>query len=114
MAYIVSKNTRNHSYRIQDGGKTLKFITILGGAGIADKKTLVAPEGVITNVNDKDLELLKNCQEFNRHLEGGLVKIISNANDKDKAAKDLKSNDKATPLKEADLSEISTSKEIKE
>ena len=114
MAYIVSKNVRTHSYRIQDGGKTLTLITILGGAGVADKKTLVAPEGVITNVGDKDLELLKNCPEFKRHLDDGLVKIITNANDKDKVAKDLKANDKSAPLKESDLSKISTSKEIKE
>lgn len=115
MAHIVSKNSKSHSYRIYDeNGRTAKFILVNGGSGITDRKTLIAPSGVITNISDSDLELLKKSDEFQRHQKGGLVTIISNKNDKEKASKDLKENGKSSQLDEKELQSLSNAKQVKE
>ena len=115
MAHIVSKNNKTHSYRIYDeNGRTAKLITVKGGSGIADKKTLIAPSGVITNISDSDLVLLRASEEFQRHLKGGLIAIIGNKNDKEKVVKDLQENTKSSQLKEADVKKMTTATEVKE
>lgn len=50
-------------------------ITINGGSGVMNPKSLVTPQGVVTFVDDKTLDKLKQIDKFNRDVERGLIRI---------------------------------------
>lgn len=52
-------------------------ITIDGGSGVMNPKSLVTPEGVATFVDDDTLSKLKAIPKFNRDVERGLIRIES-------------------------------------
>lgn len=89
MPYIISSMTGDNRYAFYEktSGNVLrvkKEILIKGGANVSDKKTLLTPNGVATEVSDSDLELLKSNLAFKAHLERGFIKIIETS-DKYKA-----------------------------
>lgn len=70
-----------------------KEILIKGGANVADKKTLVTPNGVSTEVSDDDLAMLSKNPSFKRHLERGFLRIVETEN-KYKAKEEAEKMDK--------------------
>lgn len=85
MAYILSSLSSDTKYCFwEKQGENIvavqKEILIKGGANVADKKTLITPNGASTEVSDKDLELLKTNPSFKRHLEKGFIKIVETDN----------------------------------
>lgn len=81
MPYIISSLSSDVKYvfwnKVAENVVTpYKEILIKGGAHVADKKTLVMPNGVVTEVSKDDLELLITNPCFKTHLEGGFVKIV--------------------------------------
>ena len=52
--------------------------TLPGGAGISNKKTLVTPEGVATEVSDEVLSNLMEIEAFTKDVERGFVKVLKN------------------------------------
>lgn len=108
MPFIFSTLTCGQDYaEWEDGGGDLKTIkrkvTVRGGANVANKKTLVTPLGVPTEVSEDDLAFLKAHPEFQRHLKGGFVTISSKNHDPEKVVSDMKGPDESAPLTPADF-----------
>ncbi|MDL2313386.1 hypothetical protein LJC36_00220 [Desulfovibrio sp. OttesenSCG-928-C14] len=94
MPYVVSTLAAGMSYTTYKKGANGKQIAtgeinVKGGADVADKRTLVTPQGVVTAVTAKEAELLKSHPVFKAHQEAGMVKILASLpKDPDKAAAD--------------------------
>lgn len=79
-------------YKKTKSGKHVaeETVSINGGGGVADKKTLITPLGVVTPVTDKQAALLKTIPLFKEHLEAGHVKILdTDPRDPDTPAGDM-------------------------
>ena len=63
-------------YRKTAGGLMVPVEKVLieGGANVASKH-FVTPEGVVTQVTDKQLELLEANEVFRLHRDGGFLKV---------------------------------------
>jgi hypothetical protein len=86
------------------GGKQIPLgkISVKGGAGVADKKTLLTPQGVATPVSAEELKGLKLNPVFLAHEKKGLLKTLADLpRNPDKAAKDMEA-DKGEQLTPAD------------
>jgi len=84
-------------------GKTC--VTIKGGHGVAQKTPdggLRTPNGMITKVSDKELELLKADEVFQTHLKSGCVRVLTASAPPEKAAKDM-AQSKDAPLTPKDF-----------
>lgn len=79
--------------------KVIKEITINGGANVANKRTLVTPSGVPTQVSADELEMLKKHPVFKKHEASGHVKIVNTGyqEEAEKAAKDMAEKDTSAP-----------------
>ena len=82
--YIHSTASQDMTYRIYAEGRSqnqatpIKDIVIKGRANVVDPKTLVTPNGAVTEISDADLELLKKNKHFQRHVTHGFMKVITN------------------------------------
>ena len=90
MSYVISRLSSDVFYNVYEnvvGGKKqiVKKILIKGGAGVADRKTLVINGGISTEVSDSDLELLENHPIFKLHKANGHILVLAKA-DKYEAA----------------------------
>lgn len=79
MPYITSTMSNSVNYAVYGksaGGLPIvvKEITINGGSNVINK-TLVTPQGVVTQVSDADLELLEAHPVFKMHMENGYLKV---------------------------------------
>lgn len=104
MAFITSTMTSPivyTVYKLLPGGMKTPAAEVLikGGANAVDKKTLVTPEGVSTEVTDEELALLKAHPLFKEHLSRGFVKIVETKyrEEAEKAVKDLEKKDGSAP-----------------
>lgn len=89
MPYILSKLANSQCYTqyvkgVNDINNVCERIFIKGGADVINKKTLDTPNGVVTEVTNEQLDILKQNADFNRHLENGFVSIIENKISEDK------------------------------
>lgn len=83
-----------------------KEIHINGGANVADRKTFVTPQGVITELSDEDFDLLTNCEWYKRQEKGGFIRPVEAASDADDPKKKgMKRRDKSAQKTEADYGE---------
>lgn len=94
MPYIVSTlaaGVNYMTYSKQRGGKPIPTGTILvkGGANVTDKRTLIAPGGVLTELSAKDLEQLRNNPIFQEQEAAGYLKVLDKKPDPDKAGASL-------------------------
>lgn len=105
MPYIVSKLSSGQDYAFYTKGANGKpiregVISINGGAGVAHKKTLVTPLGVVTSVTAEELKKLRTNPVFKAHEAEGYVKALDkDPRDADKAAADMQrdASDQLTP-----------------
>ena len=95
MKYVVSKLAASMEYTLYEkveGGKqtAVGSISVQGGAGVANKRTLVTPQGVVTSISEKQAEQLAANPVFKIHAENGMIAILDkDPVDADKAAKGL-------------------------
>jgi len=75
-----------------------RSVVIAGGAGLAKKRSLITPYGVMTEVDDNDWDWLQNDANFKRHQERGFVKVLNKTVDPDKVAEDMTQRDGSAPL----------------
>lgn len=80
-------------------------VLIRGGTGIAHKH-LITPMGVHTEIDEDELRILQNDEVFKLHKKNGFVTIEEKYADPEKVAADMKTNDKSSPLTEADKAEL--------
>lgn len=78
-------------------------VTIAGGAGVANKR-IVTPRGVVTPVDEAQMQMLSEHEVFKRHKERGFVQILdSKPADADEVAADMTGRDTSAPLVEEDF-----------
>lgn len=104
MNYVHSTASQDMIYPIYADGKQnqareLKRIVIKGGANVADRRTLATPTGIVTEVSDEDLALLKRNPAFLRHVEHGFLKVYDSQN---LNTDGMQKTDKAAQLRDAD------------
>lgn len=98
MNTIISKRTNNieiAEYRIDTVAHQqipVRSVTILGGAGILDPKTLVTPEGVATEISDEALEWLERQPKFQRGVKAGIFRVIRGSRARDVDADEIASS----------------------
>jgi hypothetical protein len=98
-------------------GKVLPTIgrrfTLRGGAGVANKRTLVTPLGVMTEASADEMDFLNNHVMFKQLVATGWVKVVKATgwqNDVDGVVADMKQRDGSAPLVPNDFSESTTPK----
>lgn len=80
-----------------------KTILIKGGANVIDRKTLATPLGVVTELNDKDYELVINSDWYKRQNKAGFVRPVEKKDDADEPTKKgMNSKDNSAQKTEAD------------
>lgn len=85
--------------------RIVKRITINGGANVIDRKTLLTPQGVVTEMADKDFDLLKETKFWKRQEKAGYLRVVETkdaAEDTKKAG--LKTKDRSSQKTEKDFS----------
>lgn len=80
-------------------------VTIAGGAGVANKRTIVTPRGVITEVTPEQAAFLKDHYLFKEHVENGYISILpGKPADPDDVAADMNGRDTSSPIVPQDYS----------
>ena len=74
-----------------------RAISIAGGANVANKN-LITPRGVVTEVTDEDLALLKENKLFQIHVKNGFVTIEERKADVEKVASDMEARSQDAPI----------------
>lgn len=86
--------------------EVVKKIHINGGANVADRKTLITPQGVITELTDADYDLLVSCEWYKRQEKAGFIRPVESVSDADKPEKKgMKKRDKSAQKTEKDYGE---------
>lgn len=84
--------------------KVVKKILVNGGANVCNKRTLLTPYGVTTELEDKDFEQLKETDWYKRMEKRGFVRVVDHKD----AAEDpesigMESADNGKQMNEDDL-----------
>lgn len=74
-----------------------KQVVINGGSNLANKN-LVTPLGVVTEVTDEQLELLRGNEMFQRHEKAGFMCVSSTRVDPEVMASDMEQRDDSAPI----------------
>lgn len=95
MNYITSKLATSVDYTFytkNENGINIitDTITVKGGADVINKRSLETPQGIITELDDKQLEKLKSHPVFKTHLENGYIAILSTEKEAKKVETELK------------------------
>lgn len=111
MPYVISSLSRDNVFAVYEkkSGNVLvvkKSILIKGGANVTNKKTLLMPNGVATEVSKEDLEILKENTGFKKFLERGFMKIMESGSK-------FKAQDEAEKMTEKDSSAQITEEDYK-
>lgn len=82
--------------------------TLPGGAGIANPKTLLTPDGVATEVSDETLEKLMTIGSFKADVDAGYVKVLKgqkarSVDANEEAAKDMNTEGSGKQITDAEL-----------
>lgn len=109
MPFVYSTLSADVSYnvyypvdaQIKAGVRTIqKSILIKGGSGVAPlgKRALATQFGIVTEVTDEELEILKNDETFKTHLTHGFVSYASSKVDPEKIIVDMELRDDSSPI----------------
>ncbi len=79
-----------------------RAILINGGANVANKN-IITPQGVVTEVSDSDLALLKENKLFKTHLDNGFITIQEKETSVEKVVSNMESRDESAPLTPQDF-----------
>ena len=117
MGFITSKMAAGVTYAFYTLGANkinsiTDEITVNGGADVINKRSLMTPSGVVTELTDEQIDKLKTHPLFQEHLKNGAVAIVNTEKDAKKAEKDLE-EDKSSQIKPEDYEKGNTKKEIR-
>lgn len=109
MFYVFSTLSTDVAYTIygeavNDMPTIERQIVINGGANVATKN-LITPKGVMTTIEDADLELLRAHPVFIMHEKNGFVTVEDKAHDPEKVATNMEARDESAPLTDGDFKE---------
>lgn len=112
MPLIFSTMTGSVTYtewKLSPGGLSIagKQVTVKGGANVADRRTIITPRGVGTQVSNDDLAFLESDPTFKFHKQNGFITIdsVADIRDADLAASDMEGRDDSAPDVEQDFEE---------
>ena len=82
--------------------------TIPGGAGVVNRKSLVTPIGVATEISDDALEKLMQIEAFTSDIEGGFIKVLKRTKARsvdadEQALADMNTEGSGKPITQKDL-----------
>lgn len=76
-----------------------RSVIIHGGANVANRKTVVTPKGVMTQIDGDQLKLLRNNHVFVQHEAGHyIIVVIGKRAELKEVLKDMKKKDGNAPL----------------
>lgn len=94
-------------WKLSPGGLSVagKQVTIKGGANVADRRTIITPRGIGTQVSDEDLAFLEKDPTFLFHKQNGFITIdsVADIRDADLAASGMEGRDDSAPDVEQDF-----------
>lgn len=107
--YVYSTLTSGMDYTgYLPGGADLptteKVVHLNGGANLADKH-LVTPRGVVTLLDEAEVEFLRNHPVFQLHQKNGFVTIEAKQAEPEVVAANMTGRDKSAPLVDQDFEE---------
>lgn len=115
MPYITSTMSSAIAYcfyKTLPGGMRAveREVLVKGGANVADKRTILTPKGVSTEVTEEELELLKKHPLFKEHLQKGFVTVVDTKyrEEAEKAARSLEKKDASAPKTPDDYKQKTT------
>lgn len=116
MGFITSKMAAPVTYAFYTQGANrinivTDEITINGGAGVINKRSLETPQGVVTELPDEKIDKLKSHPVFKIHLANGAVAILGTEKEAKKADKDLEV-DKSSQLTPEDYEKGNDKKQV--
>lgn len=87
-----------------DMPKTIASVRIEGGSNVPDKN-LITPFGVMTEVDDDQMTVLRENKVFLLHEANGFIKVEKKAASPEKVAANMKTRDDSAPLVEQDFTD---------
>lgn len=106
MKYIVSKLSFDQSFTIRTGNHapyvTVKEITVKGRSNVRDPRTLVVPDGTVTEVSDEDAAIVLAHPLYKMYEKNGMMRVVNSKAGARSAKSDLAEKDGAAQLTEAD------------
>lgn len=116
MGFITSKMAAPVTYAFYTKGANkinvvTDEITVNGGAGVINKRSLETPQGVVTELTDEQIDKLKSHPVFKMHLANGAVAILGTEKEAKKAEEDLK-KDKSSQLTPEDYEKGNSEKQV--
>lgn len=100
--YVYSTLTCDNAYTLYEPtppeqlSKPKRSILIKGGANVANKHVLTT-KGVVTQVSDADMEMLKQNDHFMLHHKNGFIAWEKHKEDPEHVAKDMQEKDASAP-----------------
>lgn len=89
---------------LKDGKKRVIFLK--GGANVIDRKTLITPQGVITELSDEDYALLVSTDFWKRQEKGGYLRPVETKDAAEDTAKaGMKKKDRSAQKNKHDYGE---------
>lgn len=107
--FVVSTLATDVCYTGYTGGEGQSLprvavsVTIKGGAGVANRRTIITPRGVVTEVNEEQAKFLAQHPVFRRHMARGFLSETASKVDGDEAAADMTGRDESAPLVDQDI-----------
>lgn len=94
MAYITCRLAAGVDYVFYAQGPNginavKETISIEGGSDVINKRNLITPDGMVTEIADDKLEKLKTHPVFQEHLRNGFIKICDTAKSAEKSGVEL-------------------------
>lgn len=94
MAYITSRMAGGVDYAFYAQGPNgihivKDIISIEGGADVINKRNLITPDGVVTEVSSDKLEKLKTHSLFKQHIKDGFIKICDSEKSANNSGREL-------------------------
>lgn len=83
--------------------RAVKEILIKGGAGVADRRTLITPLGVVTEIDAEDLESLMQNDVFKLHMNNGFIVVEDSKKDVEAVVPTMNHRDASAPTVEDDF-----------
>lgn len=111
-AHVYSTLTSDHVFVVRgtppaqgQPAPILKRVLINGGTGVANKRTLITPYGVHTEVSDDDLAVLEQDPSFQRFKQRGFIRVEKRESRPEIVAQDMAKDTGSAPLTPADYAD---------
>lgn len=101
VAYVEYEEPSEAS-KIRGYNIIVKKVVIKGGHGLATKQ-LVTPRGVVTQVNESDMDFLLQNKLFQQHVKAEFIAYDKKRIDPEKKAKNMADKDGSAPLTPEDF-----------